>query len=674
MRIERINFTKSLVLEAGIKPTSLERLGSVVALIGRNGAGKTRVLDLISDRYVDGEAAAIKIFDESLTHLPQNLASIVRSVKSSQPIGDLVYNVHKLKEISKLVNEEPQNEKLQKEAKFLNDKMNEYSSNNSLRADLQNIQGQIPALDFKVRETLKKYIIKIRNTDVKNLQKSIPQNVPNQAIPIQPFEGLMNNKSEEHNYNEFASIKATGLTFLSTLANKLASEYVVSTLKKTDRTQTESFRRFSSLQNFVKKFLKKDLEWEMPEPTDSPGVAGGSLSYMGLFKIGGRPFNYDDFSEGEKTLFTYCLLFFLIERNPEIQIKDCILVIDEPELHLHPESEIALVNGLREVVEENGQLWIATHSLNILAHLKYEEIFIVKDNAIIPPISSNPPNAIDELMGLGEYKHTLSTFLHNISNWSYENFVSQCFINPEVIESAKPNDPQVEVLKKAIMECPEGSSFLDFGAGTGRVLKNLMKDNKLQNKLSFSALDISETNRIELKKLGIKEVYKDSNELKESSFDFIFVCNVLHELPILKWPNIIANLRKSLKTNGFIILVEDMLLPHGEKIEDHGFLVLDSISAKSLFNMESEPLVIKSSLENFANRILCCVIQKEQIGEISNKSIKNALSVLQKNTFDRIKNLPKDVEKEDLHRTGRASAFYSKLYINCGLAIEMIKE
>lgn len=74
-----------------------------------------------------------------------------------------------------------------------------------------------------------------------------------------------------------------------------------------------------------------------------------------MYKIGGNPLAFESLSSGELEVVTVVFDFLL--RNPH----DCIIVFDEPELHLHPELSYRLLRTLREVGFRN-QFLFCTHS------------------------------------------------------------------------------------------------------------------------------------------------------------------------------------------------------------------------------------------------------------------------------------------------------------------------
>src|SRR5690606_36261233 len=116
-------------------------------------------------------------------------------------------------------------------------------------------------------------------------------------------------------------------------------------------------------------------------------------------------------------------------------------IIDEPEKHLHPDAQISVINALKGIVSQSGQLWIATHSVHILSHLEYDEIMMVEDNKIIPPSRTTPGRSFNSLMGLEGHIFKLIEFINSVSEWAYGNFMLQCFKEPEVVFGNDPNDP-----------------------------------------------------------------------------------------------------------------------------------------------------------------------------------------------------------------------------------------
>jgi predicted ATPase len=76
----------------------------------------------------------------------------------------------------------------------------------------------------------------------------------------------------------------------------------------------------------------------------------------------GKHFPYKNLSAGEKGAFD--LILDLIIKSKEFN--DTVFVVDEPELHMHSKLQQNLLKELYNLVPENCQLWIATHSIGFI--------------------------------------------------------------------------------------------------------------------------------------------------------------------------------------------------------------------------------------------------------------------------------------------------------------------
>ena len=99
----------------------------------------------------------------------------------------------------------------------------------------------------------------------------------------------------------------------------------------------------------------------------------------------------DDFSSGEKSIMT--LFLPLLETSihkllskyaagietPATVEQDRVFIVDEPELHLHPELQARILSYLREVTQkENTQFILATHSPTILDQAFDDELYFLR--------------------------------------------------------------------------------------------------------------------------------------------------------------------------------------------------------------------------------------------------------------------------------------------------------
>ncbi len=84
----------------------------------------------------------------------------------------------------------------------------------------------------------------------------------------------------------------------------------------------------------------------------------------------GDEFDINELSSGEKQLFLRTLAIRML--NPE----NSIILIDEPELSLHPKWQQRIVDVYRKI-GKNNQIIIATHSPHILGSVKKENIMLL---------------------------------------------------------------------------------------------------------------------------------------------------------------------------------------------------------------------------------------------------------------------------------------------------------
>ena len=288
------------------------------------------------------------------------------------------------------------------------------------------------------------------------------------------------------------------------------------------------------------------------------------------------------------------------------------------------------------------------------------------------PTRSTPGKSLSELMSIEERVEKLTDFLLSVSDWAYVNFVSQCFIEPDAIRSAKPNDPQVTMFKKSIAKSDKDkySSLLDFGAGKGRLYGQFKNDTEFMSKIDYSALEPEKSYHTFLLDLGISNIYSRYDEIPENKFNYVVLCNVLHEIPIINWVKTLNKIIRSIKGNGFLIIIEDRILSKGEKIDNAGFLVLDANELKELFRLAEIPSLI--TLEN-NDRIMCSIIPKKDLRKISKINVNKAIRALEKNTLDKIFKI-KNTTIIEAHKTsyGRKLAFFQQLYFNSKFALRVL--
>ncbi|OFI05353.1 hypothetical protein CLOACE_18010 [Clostridium acetireducens DSM 10703] len=88
----------------------------------------------------------------------------------------------------------------------------------------------------------------------------------------------------------------------------------------------------------------------------------------------GKEFDITGLSSGEKQLFLRALSLKFLEVN------NSIILIDEPEISLHPEWQRKIID-VYESIGENNQLIIATHSPHIIGNIESKQLRILKKDS-----------------------------------------------------------------------------------------------------------------------------------------------------------------------------------------------------------------------------------------------------------------------------------------------------
>lgn len=100
------------------------------------------------------------------------------------------------------------------------------------------------------------------------------------------------------------------------------------------------------------------------------GISKNAKSIPIFTNSAGDKFDINELSSGEKQLFLRTLAIKML--NPE----NSIILIDEPELSLHPKWQQRIVDVYKKI-GKNNQIIIATHSPHILGSVKKENIMLL---------------------------------------------------------------------------------------------------------------------------------------------------------------------------------------------------------------------------------------------------------------------------------------------------------
>jgi predicted ATPase/SAM-dependent methyltransferase len=380
-------------------------------------------------------------------------------------------------------------------------------------------------------------------------------------------------------------------------------------------------------------------------------------------------------SPGELSLF-YLSIFIAAIKKIKKKSK-IILILDEPECHLHSKALLTLV----ELIKSNeifDKCWIATHSIFVLPQFDFSEIIYIEDSNIQKRNSKYYEDIYNSIVGNNEH---ISEFFLSRYMWQYHEFIAECFCLPQEVKKPDSNDEQLnkflKYIQKKTLPPAKPLKILDFGGGSGRLGKFLEECPEKVVEPNYSIYDpfikiedrskftyINETDLLSLK----------ANE----KYDCIVMMNVLHEIDILKWASSFNLISKSLKDDGYLLLLEVKALSRGEHpFEETGYIFPREEQMKILFCSEE----IKSVEYKYSDKSNFFVIQKVNTDfDLKTENILEALYRLGAELYKELKEeYKKKIEyahqkKEVDFISPRKYAFLSQHYLNVMFAIERLKD
>lgn len=263
-----------------------------------------------------------------------------------------------------------------------------------------------------------------------------------------------------------------------------------------------------------------------------------------------NPIAKANLSDGQIALLQWCTALHAQGKG----LAELILLMDEPENHLHPESMIETLDRIIDA-NKNGQIWIATHSVPLIAALYKNHSSDVSlyfmDKGKVSYASEQPDKVLNSLMGGENNIAALREFIDLPEVLATNRFAAQCLLPPEVVSNISPNDPQVKIAAAEIGSSDSILKMLDFGCGKGRLLDSLFAKFGLDlpSHLDYVGWDISDDN-YECHQQVISKIYKDNKnrwfkdrqklaeDHSSQTFDRIVLSNVFHEIDPTKWPSL----------------------------------------------------------------------------------------------------------------------------------------
>lgn len=362
-----------------------------------------------------------------------------------------------------------------------------------------------------------------------------------------------------------------------------------------------------------------------------------------------------EFSPGERMLF-YMSLFLALRKDP-LKSRKQVVILDEPEAHLHPDALIRFVKGLEKKFPE-AQIWIATHSLFLLPLYKFENIIYLENSQIISRSSKLYEKILSSM--LGTYGKDIKDFFASLPWWQYCEFIEECFTNPEVIDIPDPMDPQVQIFIQAMRE-KKLRKVLDYGGGSGRLGRSV----EAASSREWGNLDYHIFDKVKSDKVGEGIKVFDKLEDTDSDYDCVVMMNVLHEVEPENWRKTFIDLYPRINPNGCLLFVEVEALSSGEYPNNEGYFLLGPKELKVLFNLSGD--LTEFSIETGSKRHRGYLIPRRELNMVDEQFVEDAIRALERRTLSAIKVIRAQGKDQT---NSRKYAFLLQQHMNAMLYLE----
>lgn len=622
MKITDVNLPDDLTTPMGLKPIAMHKIGGTVLLAGKNGAGKTRILNLVRNN-------ASNIFD-------------FRSKKASAE-PQISKNKANIQAWKLNISMEPQNVE---NVKRLQNAIN--SAEEAIR-NYEAIQSQADPVI----------------TDISDMPVVVVDFVP-KTIDLQDWA----NANKQEWMNRAIKAKNIGVQQLHSsclpLIQQVMERWVNTSHPNLDFSEQEkkaALDDYCRLQEIVEKFLRTKIGW------DKDG-------YSTLF---GMPIAKAQLSAGQSVILQLCIAIFAQGGT----LSNHVIFMDEPENHLHPSAVIDLLDAIKEQ-NPNGQIWIATHSIPLLSHFDESSIWYV-DEGSVSYAGRKPELVLNGLLGNEERIHKLRDFAGLPAELARNRFAFECLQPPTVVLSDS-RDPQIKQLHqqlKIIWEDKVAINFLDFGAGKGRLISYLNEyEGVSSSSLNYYAFDSSPQYR-DICIRNISTIYDEGESRYHSSieslrtklddhfFDVVVLSNVLHEIEHRKWCSVFQSIMSLLRDDGYLLIIEDCRLPVGELPHQNGFLVLNTLHLKKLFGIPSDETRFIAHDARFDSvedrgRLMAHLIPKKYLNQATIETIKSAVIEVKSTALTEIATIRSQASS---YSRGLAHAFWVQQLANATLIL-----
>ncbi|MBP6023094.1 AAA family ATPase [Ferruginibacter sp.] len=645
MQIKKLSLPKNVLQSINLTHLEMNNLDRVVIIAGKNGSGKTRVLNSILNFR---------------SELDDSNSSEINRRKNNLKTDQTYLNYLRKKKLE-------HDTEMGKEVKDLKKMMtpDDYQFTN---LKINELQISIPESERNLGLAL--FIEYDEPKPKGDIYKFIPKKIDlkdSNELSNKQLKNLLNEVGNQK-MDDFSE-STTGI--IQSLQNIVYNNQSENFLEENEKEYLAKAQNvYSKLNSLIYDFLGVELK---------RNVHGEATLFS-------KEVNECNLSEGQKILLQLSLALTFHDVN----IENAVLLLDEPENHLHPKI---LIDVLEKIISlnTNGQIWIATHSLPLIAHFDTSYLWHMEDSKI-KYVGREPEKVVTALLGEKE-KEKIFEFVTSTNVFAASKFATECLLPPRIVETGQ-NDPQTNQINKIIAKLYENEEkirILDFGAGKGRLLSFLKEKypSNLDKRIDYFAYDLEQENKeVSSKCLDIiSKVYPDElpkkkryftkdiefHKLNPMSFDIVIMCNVLHEIEPNQWLEILGTqsiISKNLKLNGYLLIVEDQEIPIGEKAYKNGFMVFDESQFKKLFGFENETKDYIVDDARNDGRLKGHLIPKSHLINCTPKSIEIAISNLMEFSLTKIGEYRK---LQSNYKNGMKLSFWLNQYANASLNLIKFK-
>lgn len=397
----------------------------------------------------------------------------------------------------------------------------------------------------------------------------------------------------------------------------------------------------------------------------------------------GRPLGSAEFSQGQRMMLQ--LATAMHARGAKFG--GAVLVLDEPETHLHPRAVVEVLKALMELAPD-CQIWLATHSIPLLAYVSSLEdasIWAVDDGHATYS-GRKPETVIQALLGTEDDLAMLSSFASLPYHLASNTYAYQCMFPPGVSDHANGDD-QLAQIRNILTSTPgtekRAIRILDFGAGKGRLLSSIQleQSNGAQIEVDYYAFDEYPDNRDICQSVinathdaSEERYFIDRERLKEKlrgTIDVVVMTNVLHEIEPAEWLSLFGSgglIAALLNERGHLLIVEDQRIPVGERAHKYGFLLLDANELRTLFGVTAadEPRFWSMDARG-DSRLKAHVVSRSLMPNVTAETRMQAIQELRNKALDQLARLRRSDQVS--YANGMLNGLWTQLVANADLYI-----